>query len=250
MVNRQPKAGKQKMITGEIPTAGELTGIELRMLPPFIKENGTTPVFPFPGNAKLYCLVMVVSDANNQLIGGIDLQGFPRIGDKEHLPINKTLFYWEPSTDNKTAPRQIHMACSIIKCKQSLRDVAKILTSVKSDEDYKGVVKTLEKLAKNASGATLFLDALSQLGSLVGKYLKDVEDKPLGAIVQSYTALRGDFDNKGVQRRQYMTPRVMFDFELVVRDKTATPVKSIRGGKKSQALVHEEVIVDLQPFKS
>lgn len=86
-----------------IPTSGKLTGIELRLLPPFVKDNNTEPFFPFPGFSKLYCLTIVVSDIGNQLVGGIDLQGFPRIGDNEHLPNNKPRRYQSGCSCTSTA---------------------------------------------------------------------------------------------------------------------------------------------------
>src|SRR5687767_3371633 len=81
----------KKGITG-IGNSSAATGIEVRMLPPLIKDNRTERIFPFPGFAKLYCVTIIVSDLPNQTVGGIDLDKFPRIGDNEHLPINKTLF--------------------------------------------------------------------------------------------------------------------------------------------------------------
>src|SRR5919205_2773388 len=96
-----------------LPTSADVSGIELRMLPPFIKDNTTPRIFPFPGYAQLYCLTIVVSDAPNQLVGAIDLKAFPRIGDQEALPINKTLFYWQAVNEQDPSPNQIHVMCSI-----------------------------------------------------------------------------------------------------------------------------------------
>lgn len=52
-----------------LKTSKDVTGIELRMLPPLIKDNHTTAVWPFPGFSKLYCLTIVVSDVPNQTVG-------------------------------------------------------------------------------------------------------------------------------------------------------------------------------------
>src|SRR6478672_11269989 len=126
-----------------MPTSADVTGIELRMLPPFIKDNGTPAVFPFPGYARLYCLTIVVSDVDNQLAGNIDLKGFQRIGDRESLPINKTIFYWQSTKD--------------------LRDVGEILTKVKSDENYQSLIGTLKKLAKDATQIGMVTDVITQV---------------------------------------------------------------------------------------
>ncbi len=110
-------------ISRGIDTSKDLTGIEIRMLPPFIVDNHTKPVWPFPGFSRLYCLTIVISDAANQLVGAIDLKGFPRIGDQEYLPINKTIYYWQGSeAGTEKAPTQIHVMTSVIKSKQDLRD--------------------------------------------------------------------------------------------------------------------------------
>src|SRR5688572_15601 len=74
----------------KIIPVSKLTGIEVRMLPPLIKDNRTPKIWPFPGYARLYCITIVVSDVQNQLAGVIDLKGFQRIDDNENLPINKT----------------------------------------------------------------------------------------------------------------------------------------------------------------
>src|SRR5574337_1209527 len=109
-------------ISSLIKTSKDVTGVELRMLPPLIKDNHTPAVWPFPGFSKLYCLTVVVSDIPNQSVGAIDLKGFPRIGDNEHLPINKTIFYWQSSNEKEEGPNQIHVMCSVMKSKEALRD--------------------------------------------------------------------------------------------------------------------------------
>jgi hypothetical protein len=251
-------AAALKNVTRLIPSADKLTGVELRLLPPYINDNNTPKIFPFPGFARLYCLTIVVSDANNQLVGGIDLQGFPRIGDKEYLPLNKTIFYWQQNATDAVPPSQIHTMCSVIKSKKGLREVGKIMTELKKDEDYKGIVKTLAGLASNAVAAGAALDIITQLASVVGKYLGSVEDKPIGTIVNSFTALYGDFDTIGVTRKTYPTRKVNFEVELIVRDHqpgAGAPATSSRGklfkgfaeatvGKATG----EEVIVDLIPL--
>jgi hypothetical protein len=154
-----------------IHTSAEATGIELRMLPPLIKENNMLKIWPLPGYAKLYCLTIIVSDVTNMLAGTIDLKGFPRIGKNERLPINKTVFYWQADEKNKNAPDQIHMFTSIIKSKESLRDVGKIMTTVKSDEGYQGLISSLGTIVKGASSFNAVTDIIVQVAGIVGKYL-------------------------------------------------------------------------------
>lgn len=204
-----------------VDSSKDVSGIEIRMLPPFIKDNRTTPIWPFPGFAKLYCLTIVVSDVASQLAGTIDLKGFPRIGDNEHLPINKTIFYWQSEKEEEKAPRQVHIMCSVVKSKQSLRDTGKILGEIKSDEGYKSLVGNLGKLTKSAAKFNAVTDIMVELAGVVGKYLGSVEDKPIGTVINSYTTLHGDFDNPGITPLLYATPHTDFKFEVIVRNKVA-----------------------------
>ncbi|MGX5818935.1 hypothetical protein ACWKWU_12105 [Chitinophaga lutea] len=226
---------------GGIPDSKALTGIEVRLLPPLIKDNSTTPFIVFPGRAKLYCLTIVVSDASNQLVGGIDLQGFPRIGDNEHLPINKTIYYWQQNAKSRKAPTQIHVFCSVVKSKAALRDTAGILQAVKDDDAYKSVLKTLA----GATPAGAALDVITQIAGIAGRYLGDVEDKPVGTMLNSFTALRGDFDEEGVRKVGLQTRNVDFELELTVRDKTP---KRSRSASDADDDEDEDVKVEMTAF--
>lgn len=212
--------GVSELATG-IGSSKTTTGIELRMLPPLIKDNHTPAVWPFPGFSKLYCLTIVVSDVTNQLAGTIDLKGFQRIGDNETLPINKTIFYWQSSAEDTRAPNQIHVMCTVIKSKQSLRDIGEIMSGMKNDTDYKDVIATLGQLASNAAKLNVVTDLMLQIAGIAGKYLGKVEDKALGTVINSYTTLYGDFDKLGITQLVYPTRDVDFEFQLIIRDQQA-----------------------------
>ena len=240
-----------------IPSSRDVSGVELRMLAPLIIENKTTPVWPFPGYSQLYCMTIVVSDVTNQLAGAIDLKGFPRIGDQEYLPINKTIFYWQNSVKGEKAPSQIHVLSSVIKSKKDLRDVGTIMTEIKDDSNYQSVISTLGQIAKNAAKINVVSDLVMQIGGLVGKYLGKVEDKPIGTVLNSYTTLHGDFDTVGVQKLSYPTKNVQFNFDLVIRNKTVETklIKNLAGknlslaGKPKLNLAEiEHVVVDMEPL--
>ncbi|REA63673.1 hypothetical protein DSL64_04355 [Dyadobacter luteus] len=232
-------------IHGDIANSSSVSGVELRILPPYIKDNNTAKVPLFPGRANLYCLVVVVGDVGNQLVGGIDLQGFPRIGDHEYLPINKTIYYWQKTSEADKSPNQIHAFCSIIKSRKKLREAASIMAEVKGDEDYKSLVTQIASLASKATPVTVALDLVSSIAGLVGKYLKNVEDKPIGTIVNSYTVIRGDFDTIGVNKHRYTTPKVDFEMELTIRDKTRQPSEA----NADDAAESDEVEVLISPIE-
>jgi|SRR5215218_6813736 len=79
-------------IASLIKTSKDVSGIELRMLPPLIKDNHTPSVWPFPGFSKLYCLTLVVSDIPNQSVGNIDLRDFPELEIMNICPLIKLFF--------------------------------------------------------------------------------------------------------------------------------------------------------------
>ena len=202
-----------------VTNSSQVSGMELRMLAPLIKNNQTPKFLAFPGYAKLYCLTLIVSDADNQMVGSIDLSGFPRIGDNENLPISKTLYYWQAADETSVSPNQIHVMCTVMKSKKSLRDTSAVLSSLKDDEQYKGLTGQLSKLARNVTSFNAVTDTIVQIAGVVGKYLGNVEDKALGTVLNSYTTIHGDFDKTGANTFSYTTRNVDFKFELTIRNK-------------------------------
>lgn len=203
-----------------IPSSGDVTGIELRMLPPYIRDNHSLRLYPFfPGRARLYCLTLVVSDVANQLTGLMDLNAFARIGRQECLPINKTIFYWEADAPGLKAPNQVHAMCSIIKSKGSLREAGQVLELAKNDLEYQDLVGELATLTADAASFTAVSNLTLQIAGVVGRYLGRVDDRPLGTVVQSFTRLHGDWDRLGITPVNTSAQDVDFSFELIVRDR-------------------------------
>jgi hypothetical protein len=214
-----------------IPSSADVAGIELRMLPPLIHNNHTPRIWPFPGLAKLYCLTLVVSDAANQLRGNIGLDAFARVDDGDELPINKTIFYWEDEDDDAAkAPAQIHTLCSVIKSKESLRDVAEVLQSAKSDGEYQELLGRLGQLAGDGSSVMAVSDLTLQIAGVVGRYLGHVDDRPLATVVQSFTCLHGDWDRLGITPIHIPAGAVDFNYELVVRDRSRGGLQTAGAG--------------------
>lgn len=203
--------------SSNIPSSKDIAGVEVRMLPPFIKNNKTARFWPFPGYAHLYCLTIVISDTANQLTGYMDLNTFPSIGDGEYLPINKTIYYWE-SKANLVAPGQVHVLCSVIKSKEALRDTASILEAAKSDSEYKDVIEQLGSIVSETASFSVIANMSLQIANIVGKYLGKINDKPIGTTVNSFTRLHGDWDRLGIIPMSIETKNVDFNFEVIVRD--------------------------------
>ena len=201
-----------------VPGSSQVSGIEIRMLPPLIKNNRTPKFWPFPGKAKLYVITIVISDAANQLLGQMDLNTFAKVGDGEKLPITKTIFYWEKPGKETPAPNQVHIMSSVIKSKGALREAGKILGSIRTDNQYQQLIRQLSTLSTDLASYSLVTDIAQQITTLIGSYLGRVEDRPIGAAVHSFTRLHGDWDELGIKQFQVITDNVDFNFELVVRD--------------------------------
>jgi hypothetical protein len=214
------KAAKKGAIArdSDIPTTGDISGMELRLSRVHIVDNRTPNIGPFPGYAKVYFLTLVVSDIQNQGVS-VDVKGFPKIDDKEDLPIDNTLYYWKKNATNKTPPSQIHVFASIIKSKQALRDAGKVLQEVKNDDRYKSVLKTVVSTVASSSPIGQVVEQITNLADIIGGFLGKVEDKPLISVLQSFTDINGDFDVLGKIPKEYRNKYAVLGLSLTVRDK-------------------------------
>lgn len=214
------KSGRKAhtLLEGDIPTSGEISGIELRLSRVHIIDNRTPNIGPFPGYAKVYFLTIVASDVKNHGVT-VDVKAFPKVDDKEDLPIDNTLYYWRKTGTSKEPPTQIHVFTSIIKSKQSLRDTGRILEDLTNDNNYKSAVKTVVSAVSSASPVGAILDVITSVANIVGGFLGKVEDKPLLSVLQSYTDINGDFDVLGKVFREYKNRNALLGLSLTVRDK-------------------------------
>lgn len=193
---KRAKSKAEILFESDIPTTGDISGIELRLSRAHILDNRTPNIGPFPGYAKIYFMTLVISDIQNQAVF-VDVKGFPKVDDKEDLPIDNTLYYWKKTSNGKTPPSQLHVFTSIIKSKQSLRDTGKILQEIKDDDGYKSAIKTVVSVVTSANPVAPIVDQITNLANIVGKFLGKVEDKPLITVLQSFTDINGDFDVLG-----------------------------------------------------
>ena len=216
------KSKRPKKVTdlfeSDIPTTGDISGIELRLSRAHILDNRTPNIGPFPGYAKIYFLTLVVSDIKNQAVF-VDVKGFPKVDDKEDLPIDNTLYYWKKTATSKVPPSQLHVFTSIIKSKQSLRDAGKILQDIKDDEGYKSALKTVVSVITSVTAVLPIVDQITNLANIIGKFLGKVDDKPLISVLQSFTDINGDFDVLGKIPKEYRSKYAILGLSLTVRDK-------------------------------
>lgn len=202
---------------GDILGSDEISGMEIRLSHVIIKDNKTAKVFPFPGLAKIYFMTLVVSDVENQNVN-LDLKGFEKVDDGDALSVDKTLFYWKQENKSKV-PSQIHVMSSIIKSKQSLRDVAKIMKEIKDDSEYKTLTENILVMLKDASQMANISNLILTFSSIVGKYLGKVEDKPLLTWYQSFTDINGDWDKEGKTFKHAENKYAAMDLSITIRDK-------------------------------
>jgi len=204
-----------------IPNSQTVTGLEVRLSRVFVKNNRTAKVWPFPGFADVYLLLVVFDDLNPEP-QTLTLSGFARIDDDEDLPVDKTAYYWKQSEPAGPVPSQVHVLLSVLKSKKGLRDTAAVMEQARNSDDYRSLVTEVVSVIANAPVRAAEL--LLQLGAVVGGLLKDVEDKPLFTQVISFTDINGDFDSLGKTPVVKMNDYVQTTLTLVVRDPAREPL--------------------------
>jgi hypothetical protein len=223
-----------------ISNSKNITGIEVRLSKAYIINNKTPKIGPFPGFARMYMVVIVVSDLGNSL-QTLDLKGFAKVGDDEDLPIDKTIYYWKQHNKKDKSPSQIHIFTSIIKSKQSLRDVGRILADVKNDEEFEKVVTELKEVVKDASKVNAVSDLVFSVAGVVGKFLGKVDDKPLLTWMQSFTDINGDFDKLGKTTTGRKNDFAALDLSIIIRDTSR---------EEELAKLHNIIIEELEIAKN
>lgn len=204
--------------SGNIPSSKDISGIEVRLSNVNISDNKTPKVFPFPGFARVYFVNLIVSDLSADTLS-LDLNGFEKVDDGDKLSLDRTLFAWKKTEKNTIAPSQIHVFSSLIKSKQPLRDVAKIMSEVKNDSNFKDTVTSLNSIMKTASNVTNISNLIFQVAGIVGGFLGKVDDKPLLTWVQSFTDLNGDFDILGKTDKNATNKFASMNLSIIIRDK-------------------------------
>ncbi len=203
---------------GDIKSSDELSGIEIRLSKVLIVKNGTPKIFPFPGLAQIYLLIIVMSDAEEGL-QSIDLKGFPKVDDGEELPVDRTIFYFKKTKKSQKTPGQIHVWISVIKSKENLRDVGNILSQIKNDEQYGSLMSSIKDALSLANPALQAIDIIHGIANVAGKYMGKVQDKAMLSWQQSFTDINGDLDALGKNSRIKENYKVSLALTLIVRDK-------------------------------
>ncbi|MDN3723847.1 hypothetical protein QRD02_05595 [Aequorivita sp. SDUM287046] len=203
---------------GDIKSSDELSGVEIRLSRVLIINNGTPKIFPFPGLAQFYLLIIVVSDVDEGH-QTIDLKGFPKVDDGEELPVDRTLFYFKKTKKSQKTPGQIHVWISVIKSKENLRDVGNILAEVRKDGEYNSWMSKIKDALSITNPAMQVVDGITKLADIAGKYMGKVEDKAMISWQQSFTDISGDLDALGKHPKDMKNDKVSLGLTLIVRDK-------------------------------
>lgn len=203
---------------GDVNTSDEISGIEVRLSKAVVLDNKTTPVWPFPGLAKVYFMNIVISDISADQVD-LTLDGFEKVDDNHILAVDRTLFFWKKTNKSAKSPSQIHIMSSLIKSKKDLRKTADILASVKEDKAYKDLTAELGTLLKNTASVTNISNVVLQVAGIVGGFLGKVDDKPLLTRFQSFTDIAGDFNPLGKTVSPFSNKYAELDFAIYIRDK-------------------------------
>jgi len=203
---------------GDIKSSDELSGVEIRLSKALIKNNGTPKIFPFPGLAQFYLLIIVMSDLDEGH-QSIDLKGFAKVDDGEELPVDRTIFYFKKTKETQKTPGQIHVWVSVIKSKENLRDVGSILSQIKKDKDYSTLMSSVKEALTLTNPALQAIDIIHGVANIAGKYMGKVQDKAMLSWQQSFTDINGDLDALGKNSRYKENDKVTLGLSLIVRDK-------------------------------
>ena len=205
---------------GDIPTSDKLTGIVLRLTDVFVKDNDSHGLLAPAKDrgADVYVMIIVINDLGH-VIHDLDLKGFPKVFDKTGLGINRTIHFWQKTDQTPMPPSQIHTFISVIKSKQRLRDTGELLTSAKNSPEYASLVDSVRSAVANATLVGQVATIVTALAGVIGKFLGDVEDRPLFTWFQSFTNLAGDFDQQGVIPVSQENKYVSLTINKIVRDK-------------------------------
>jgi hypothetical protein len=207
-----------------IPTSNQLTGLELRLARVLILDNKQAYIPWIVRYSDLYLLLSTVDN-----LGGnpqtISIKGFANVDDNEELPVERTAYYWEPTSESLKPPSQIHLVASIIKSNKGIRDTGAALQKLQQDQSYMTVIQNVVK-AVATGGASILPDTLIALTGLLGGILGSVDDTPLITQVMSFTGINGDFDKLGRHTFLRKNRYAQVETTLVVRDSNREPQDS------------------------
>lgn len=203
----------------DVPNSREISGIEVRLSSVVINDNKTARVWPFPGLARMYFICIVLSDDAKKPVS-IDLKGFEKVNDGDALHIDRTLFYWKKGVSSKRGetPSQVHLFLCMLKSKEALRDTGRMLKAITSDKSFRSAASEAKKLMKKAGDAASITGMLFNLAGAAGRWLGEVDDKPLFAWVQSFTDINGDFDVLGKTDKKASNKYVSMALSVIIRD--------------------------------
>ncbi len=202
----------------EWPLSG-VFGVQLRMMPALIKNNGTGTFGFLKQRVKLYCLTLTIEDTGSHFNGFIYLDAFDSIGRNEYLNIYKTI-YTKQSDSIYTAPDRLFIISSVIKCRGSLREVEAIINSARRDKEYQALADLLLSMVSETASYPVIVNIAIKISEVIKKHLGKIEDVSIATTNHYFNKHHGDLDNLGLISFNKSTMNVSFDFELITYNKS------------------------------
>ncbi|MGN6566430.1 MAG: hypothetical protein ACTHJ0_00685 [Flavipsychrobacter sp.] len=191
--------------------------IELKLLPPFIKKNRERNICrSLVLKENLYCITIVVDDANDTLHERIYIDGFDLVKSKTYLPVQGTIFSWQSGAESEPEPSCIYFATSIIRCRQKLRDFNMIMERIMQDERYIGLIEKMSSLVPATISLAYMANIMLRVLDILNKYLGKIDSTPLGLVFNSVSYFDGDLEKRQEKSICLNTKHVDFRYELKV----------------------------------
>jgi hypothetical protein len=190
-------------------------GIQLQMLPPFVKNISASGLWFPNAPVKFYYLTLVIEDIDHRFRGLISLDSFSNIRNNEYLNVRKALYDWQgPSIDR--APERLFLITSVVKCKAKLKDPGSVLENAKLDPVYLQLVNHLTSTISETATFPSVVNAALKIIAAVKKHLGKVDDSLSAVTARYFNKQHGDMDNPGYIPLQVSTQNVDFSFKLLV----------------------------------
>lgn len=191
------------------------SSIELTLLSPFIKRNRDNDSwFLIPSKQNLYCITIVVDNANDIFKENLYLNLFELVKNRSYLPCQDIIYSWE--NGNTAEPSCIYFATSIIRCQRCLKNPNEIMASVKHDERYVSLIDKMSSFVPETTSLAHIANIMLQILEVLISHLGKVDNIPLGIVVNSVSYFDGDLERQQERSICLNTKNVDFRYDLMV----------------------------------